>query len=97
MDSFEIAAQYGIVPVINIPREELAVPLAQALTEGGLPLIEVTMRNPNSLAALRRIKREKPSMLAGAGTILTTQQVDEALDAGADFAVAPGFSPEEGG
>lgn len=94
MDSFEIAAQYGIVPVINIPREELAVPLAQALTEGGLPLIEVTMRNPNSLAALRRIKREMPSMLAGAGTILTTQQVDEALDAGADFAVAPGFSPE---
>lgn len=93
-DCFALAAQYGVIPVINIPDVEAAVPLADALIAGGLPLIEVTMRNPNSLEALRRIKKERGEMLAGAGTILSREQVDQAIDAGADFLVAPGFNPQ---
>lgn len=93
-DGFDLAARYGIVPVINIPCEELAVPLAAALTEGGLPLIEVTMRNDSAMASLARIKRECPQMTAGAGTVLSVAQADEAIAVGADFIVAPGFNPE---
>ena len=93
-DAFAIAAQYGVVPVINIPNVESAVPLADALIAGGLPLIEVTMRNPNSLEALREIKKEHSQMLAGAGTILTVELAEQAIEAGADFIVAPGFNPD---
>ena len=82
-----------IVPVIVIDDPTNAVPLAQALTDGGLPCAEVTFRTPRAADALRRITAEVPSLLAGAGTVLTREQAARARDAGARFIVAPGFSP----
>lgn len=90
---FDAIAEVGIVPVINIPRPELAVPLAKALRAGGIPILEVTLRNDTALESLRRIKAEDPAMLVGAGTVLTCAQVDDALAAGADYIVTPGFNP----
>ncbi len=82
-----------IAPVIVIDDPLDAVPLAAALTEGGLSCAEITFRTAGALEALRRITAEYPSMLAGAGTVLTPQQAADARAAGAQFIVAPGFSP----
>lgn len=83
----------GIVPVIKIDDADKAVPLAKALVAGGIPCIEVTFRTAAGVEALRRISAEVPEILAGAGTVTTTAQVDEAIAAGARFAVSPGFNP----
>ena len=83
----------GIVPVIAIDDAEKAVPLAKALVAGGLPVAEVTFRTAAGEAAIRAISREVPEMLVGAGTVLTHDQLDRALDAGARFIVSPGFNP----
>ena len=84
----------GIVPVIAIEDAAKAVPLARALAEGGLPAAEVTFRTAAGEEAIRRIAAEVPEMLVGAGTVLTKDQVDRALDAGSKFIVSPGFDPE---
>lgn len=84
---------FRIVPVIVIDDASDAVPLAAALTDGGLPCAEVTFRTPNAADAIRRIAAECPSMLVGAGTVLTPEQAARARDAGARFIVAPGFNP----
>jgi 2-dehydro-3-deoxyphosphogluconate aldolase / (4S)-4-hydroxy-2-oxoglutarate aldolase len=85
--------QTRVVPVIVINDADDAVPLAAALTEGGLACAEVTFRTKAAPEALRRICAENPELLAGAGTVLTPQQARDARDAGAQFVVAPGFSP----
>ncbi len=90
----EIIEEYGVLPVINITSAEKALPLADALTAGGLPLIEVTLRSESSLDSIRTIRQSRPEMLVGAGTVLTTAQIDAALEAGADFIVSPGYDPE---
>jgi 2-dehydro-3-deoxyphosphogluconate aldolase/(4S)-4-hydroxy-2-oxoglutarate aldolase len=82
-----------LVPVIVIDDPADAAPLAEALIAGGLPCAEVTFRTPNAAAAIARMIQEHPQMLVGAGTVLTPQQAARALDAGARFIVAPGFSP----
>lgn len=87
-------SQIGIVPVIQIIDVEKAVPLAKALCQGGLPVAEVTFRTAQAAEAIARISREVPEMLVGAGTVLTTAQVDEAWAAGARFMVSPGLNPE---
>lgn len=84
----------GVVPVVEIEREEDALPLARALAAGGLWCAEITMRTQAALAAVRQITREMPKMLVGAGTVLSVEQADEALAAGAKFIVAPGFNPK---
>lgn len=84
----------GIVPVIAIEDASKAVPLARALVEGGLPVAEITFRTEAAEEAIRAISREVPEMIVGAGTVLTCQQADHALDAGAQFLVSPGFNPE---
>ena len=81
-----------VVPVAVIDRLDDAVPLAEALMAGGLEVIEVTFRTPAAEAAIRNIIKALPSMLVGAGTILETDQVKRAKDAGARFAVAPGIN-----
>ena len=86
--------EIGIVPVIAIDDAEKAVPLAKALVAGGLPAAEVTFRTAAAEEAIRRITAEVPEMLVGAGTVLTKDQVDRALDAGSKFIVSPGFNPE---
>jgi 2-dehydro-3-deoxyphosphogluconate aldolase / (4S)-4-hydroxy-2-oxoglutarate aldolase len=85
-------AAMRILPVIVIDDPDDAVPLAHALNDGGLPCAEVTLRTPRAIEALRRIARELPDMLIGAGTVLTPAQAAEARGAGARFAVAPGFN-----
>lgn len=84
----------GIVPVIAIEEADKAVPLANALKEGGLPCAEVTFRTKAAQQAIRNITAALPDMLVGAGTVLTTQQVDCAVEAGAQFIVSPGLNPK---
>ena len=83
----------GIVPVVKLDRAEDAKPLAKALYEGGLPCAEVTFRTDAAEDAIRIMTKEYPDMLVGAGTVLTTEQVDRAIDAGATFIVSPGLNP----
>ena len=94
MSFLQNASLYGIIPVINIPRPELAVPLCDALAAGGLPQIEVTLRNETALDSIRAIKRERPDFPVSAGTVLSCEQADAALLAGADAVVTPGFNPK---
>ena len=95
MNSIESYVEtYGVLPVINITDANKAVLLAQALTDGGLPLIEVTLRSDCSLQAIRRIKQAFPDMLVGAGTVVSEKSVDDALSVGADYVVSPGYDPE---
>jgi len=84
----------GIVPVIKIDDAEKAVPLAKALAAGGIPCAEVTFRTAQGAEAIRRIAKEAPEVLVGAGTVLTPAQVDQAIDAGARFIVSPGLNPK---
>src|SRR5262249_60182624 len=81
-----------VVPVITIDDPENAVPLARALSAGGLACAEITFRTPRAADAIRRISAEVPDLLAGAGTVLTPAQAEAARDAGAQFVVAPGFN-----
>ena len=89
----------GIIPVIKIDDAAKAVPLAKALIAGGIPCAEVTFRTAQGEDAMRRINSELcsgkvPGILLGAGTVLTTAQVDKAIAAGAKFIVSPGFNPK---
>lgn len=84
----------GIVPVVVLENEKDAVPLAKALCEGGLPCAEVTFRTEAAEASIRAISKAFPDMLVGAGTVLTVEQVQKAVDAGARFIVSPGLNPE---
>ena len=93
MDVVETLKSAGIIPVIVIEDEEKAVPLADALVGGGLPVLEVTFRTKAAAGAIRRIRSEVPGAVVGAGTLLTKEQVTAAKDAGAVFGVAPGFDP----
>lgn len=82
----------GLIPVVELAAAAPAVALAQALAEGGLPIIEITLRSAAASEALRRIAGEAPQVLLGAGTVRTPEQVDAAAAAGARFLVAPGFN-----
>jgi len=84
----------GVVPVVELPDPDLAVPLAGALLSGGLTCVEITFRTPAAREGLAAIRRAHPEILLGAGTVLEEDQVDAAIEAGADFAVAPGTSAE---
>lgn len=85
--------QAGIVAVLVVDDANDAVPLARALLAGGVNVMELTLRTPAALDALREIKAAVPEMLAGVGTILTTEQVQAVVDSGAAFGVAPGTNP----
>ncbi|WP_375319883.1 bifunctional 4-hydroxy-2-oxoglutarate aldolase/2-dehydro-3-deoxy-phosphogluconate aldolase [Aliivibrio logei] len=82
-----------VVPVIAIEDKNNAVPLAQVLIENGLPCAEITFRTEAAAESIRLMRDAYPTLLIGAGTVLTTQQVDDAIDAGADFIVSPGLNP----
>lgn len=84
----------GIVPVIAIKNADDAVPLANALIKGGLPCAEVTFRTAAAEQAIKNISESCPEMLVGAGTVLTKEQADAAMAAGAKFLVSPGLNPE---
>jgi len=84
----------GIVPVVVLNRAEDALPLAERLMKGGLPCAEVTFRTAAAEDSIRQMAKEFPDMIVGAGTVLTTEQADRAIDAGARFIVSPGFNPK---
>src|SRR5690606_17227836 len=84
----------GIIPVVKIEDVNKAVPVAKALCDGGLNCAEITFRTANADKAIKSITSAMPNMLIGAGTVLTTEQVDKAIETGAKFIVSPGFNPE---
>jgi 2-dehydro-3-deoxyphosphogluconate aldolase / (4S)-4-hydroxy-2-oxoglutarate aldolase len=82
----------GVVPVVTIEDAAAAVPLARALAAGGIDVIEVTLRTPAAIEAIRRIAGELPEIVVGAGTVLSRAQLDESVAAGARFLVSPGLT-----
>jgi len=90
----EKIAGFGVVPVVVLDDVKDAAPLAKALVEGGLPCAEVTFRTAAAEESIRIMATEYPDMFVGAGTVLTIEQVDRAVVAGAKFIVSPGFDPE---
>lgn len=83
-----------VVPVVVVDGAEEGLALADAISAGGLPIAEVTLRLPGAMDALRAIATQRPDVLVGAGTVISADQVDEAVDAGAQFLVSPGtFEP----
>lgn len=86
--------EYGVVPVVVINDAKDAKALADVLCEEGLPCAEVTFRTDAAKESIRIMAKEHPEMLVGAGTVLTVEQVDQAVEAGAKFIVSPGFDPE---
>lgn len=90
----EKIAGFGVVPVVVLDDVKDAAPLAKALVEGGLPCAEVTFRTAAAEESIRIMAKEYPDMFVGAGTVLTIEQVDRAVAAGAKFIVSPGFDPE---
>lgn len=86
--------QFGVVPVVVLEDAKDAGPLAEALVKGGLPCAEVTFRTDAAEESIRIMTQLYPDMLVGAGTVLSTEQTDRAVAAGAKFIVSPGFDPE---
>lgn len=86
--------QLGLVPVVAIDRAEDAPKLGQALLDGGLPCAEITFRTAAAREAIRLMAAECPEVLVGAGTVLSVEQAEQAVSAGAKFIVSPGFDPD---
>ena len=84
----------GVIPVIALEEETQALPLAQALLEGGIPAAEVTFRTAAAPGAIRRMAKAHPEMLVCAGTVLTVDQAKEAVDCGAQAVISPGTNPQ---
>ena len=84
----------GIIPVVVLNDAKDALPLAECLMEGGLPCAEVTFRTAAAEESIRQMVKAYPDMIVGAGTVLTCEQADHAIDAGAKFIVSPGFNPK---
>ena len=94
MDVITAIRNIGIMPAIAIESAEQAVPLAKALTAGGIPAAEFTFRTAAGQESIRRVAKECPEVLVGAGTVLSMKQCDEAIEAGAQFIVSPGYCDE---
>jgi 2-dehydro-3-deoxyphosphogluconate aldolase/(4S)-4-hydroxy-2-oxoglutarate aldolase len=82
-----------VIPVVTIKDAQAAVPMARALLAGGIGLVEITLRTPAALEAIRRVAAEVPELALGAGTILGERDLDAAVDAGATFFISPGLTP----
>jgi 2-dehydro-3-deoxyphosphogluconate aldolase/(4S)-4-hydroxy-2-oxoglutarate aldolase len=93
-DVFGLLAKHVVVPVIAIDSVESALPLADALLEGGLPVAEITFRTAAAAEVIAKIAKERPMMVLGAGTVLTAENLGRACDAGAKFGVAPGLNQD---
>lgn len=94
MSIFDIIFKLRVVPVISIESPEAALPLADALLAGGLPIAEITFRTTAAAEAIGLLTEKRPEMLIGAGTILNHENVHHAIQAGAKFGVAPGLNPD---
>jgi len=89
----ERIAEAKLLPVIKLDRVEDASPLAEALAEGGLPVMEITFRTDAAEESIRTVSKAYPDVLTGAGTITSLEQLKRAIDAGAKYVVTPGISP----
>ncbi|NKF51940.1 bifunctional 4-hydroxy-2-oxoglutarate aldolase/2-dehydro-3-deoxy-phosphogluconate aldolase [Shewanella sp. WXL01] len=85
--------QLQVIPVIAIKNADDAVALSKVLVENGMPCAEITFRTPAAAQAIKNMREAYPDMLIGAGTVLNSETVDAAIDAGVDFIVSPGFNP----
>ena len=92
MNILDKIREIGIIPVIKIDNVSAALPLTEALIDGGLPCAEITFRTDAAEESIKAISETFPDMLVGAGTVLTTEQADRAIKAGAKFIVSPGFN-----
>jgi 2-dehydro-3-deoxyphosphogluconate aldolase/(4S)-4-hydroxy-2-oxoglutarate aldolase len=92
-EALETLSRIGLVPVITIDSPRNAVPLAEALLDGGIGCAEVTFRTPSAGEAIHGISSTCGELLVGAGTVLTVEQAEQATQAGARYVVAPGFDP----
>ena len=93
LDFEAFIAALRVIPVVEIPRVDDAVPLARALVDAGLPCVEITFRTASAAQAIEAIATSVPDIRVGAGTVVTVAQAEAALAAGASFIVAPGFDP----
>ena len=82
-----------IMPIVEIEEVDRAVPLAEALKQGGIDILEVALRTPGSLEAISRIRKEVPDVVVGAGTVTSLEKFHAAVDAGSEFIVTPGLTP----
>ena len=94
MTIFEQLSQHAVVPVIAIDDVAKAIPLADALIAGGLPVAEITFRTEAAAKAIEEIANKRPELIIGAGTVLDEAQVQTSKSAGARFALSPGITPE---
>lgn len=92
-DIASIFAAGPVIPVVQLDDEKDAVPMARALLAGGIRTVEITLRTPAALAAIREVAREVPEIAVGAGTLLKPEDLSAAIDAGAGFFVSPGLTP----
>ena len=88
----EQIGQIGILPVVKIEAREQAAPLAECLVRAGFPAVEITFRTGACTEAIREIKKKVPGVLVGAGTVETEKQAREAMEAGAEFLISPGWN-----
>jgi 2-dehydro-3-deoxyphosphogluconate aldolase/(4S)-4-hydroxy-2-oxoglutarate aldolase len=93
LDPAEVLGAGPVMPVAVITEAGLAAPLARALLSGGVRVLEITLRTPAALDAIRLAAREVPEVLVGAGTVTTGRQLDEVREAGGAFAISPGLTP----
>jgi 2-dehydro-3-deoxyphosphogluconate aldolase/(4S)-4-hydroxy-2-oxoglutarate aldolase len=91
-DTISKIKSFKVVPVVALDEADHAVPLAKALLEGGLGIIEITFRTDAAAEAIRKVRGEAQEMFTGAGTVLSVDQVKAAVDSGAQFIVTPGFN-----
>ena len=89
----ERVQKIGIIPVVSIPDLKYALPLAESLLTGGLPCAEITFRTAAAAEAIEQIRSRFPEILLGAGTVLTIDQAETAINAGAEYIVSPGTNP----
>ena len=93
-DIYKKFHELGCIPVVAINDAKHAVPLARALTAGGLPIAEITFRTDAAEESIKRIAKEVPEVMLGAGTVLTIEQAERAVAAGADYLISPGIDPK---
>ena len=93
INSQNLLEMTSIMPVVEIADADCAVPLAEALKQGGIAILEVVLRTPDSLAAISRIRKEVPGVIVGAGTVTSLDKFHAAVDAGSEFIVTPGLTP----
>lgn len=91
---YESIKKARVIPVVKLERVEDTLPLMDALAKGGLPVAEITFRTAVAAQCIAEVKKHRPDIFVGAGTILTVDQARKAIEAGASFVVSPGFNPE---